>query len=54
MTRSVRTLTSESGVAMVQLAVFLPMLVLFTGLAVDTGRAYVVRRSSRRRWTARR
>ena len=43
MTRSVRTLTSESGVAMVQLAVFLPMLVLFTGLAVDTGRAYVVK-----------
>ena len=43
MTRSVRTLTSESGVAMVQLAVFLPMLVLFTGLAVDSGRAYVVK-----------
>ena len=43
MTRSVRTLASESGVAMVQLAVFLPMLVLFTGLAVDSGRAYVVK-----------
>ena len=43
MTRPARTLTGESGVALIHMAVFLPMLLLFTGLAVDTGRAYVVK-----------
>jgi Flp pilus assembly protein TadG len=43
MTRPARTLRDESGVAMIHMAVFLPMLLLFTGLAVDTGRAYVVK-----------
>jgi Flp pilus assembly protein TadG len=43
MTRPRRTLTGESGVALIHMAVFMPMLLLFTGLAVDTGRAYVVK-----------
>ena len=43
MTRPARTLTGESGVALIHMAVFLPMLLLFTGLAVDTGRAYIVK-----------
>jgi Flp pilus assembly protein TadG len=43
MTRPPRTLRDESGVALIHMAVFLPMLLLFTGLAVDTGRAYVVK-----------
>src|SRR6266542_4021296 len=43
MTRQRRTLTSDSGVALIHMAVFLPMLLLFTGLAVDSGRAYVVK-----------
>jgi Flp pilus assembly protein TadG len=43
MTRPMRTLRDESGVALIHMAVFLPVLLLFTGLAVDTGRAYVVK-----------
>lgn len=35
--------SSERGVALVYLAVTLSVLVLFSGLAVDTGRAYVVK-----------
>ena len=43
MTRQGRTYRSEAGVAMIHMAVFLPMLLLFTGLAVDSGRAYLVK-----------
>ena len=43
MTRQARTYRSEAGVAMIHMAVFLPMLLLFTGLAVDSGRAYLVK-----------
>jgi Flp pilus assembly protein TadG len=43
MTRHARTHRSEAGVAMIQMAIFLPMLLLFTGLAVDSGRAYLVK-----------
>ena len=43
MTRQARTLTGESGVALIHMAVFMPMLLLFTGLAVDSGRAYIVK-----------
>jgi len=43
MTRQRRTHSSEAGVALIHMAVFLPMLLLFTGLAVDSGRAYVVK-----------
>ena len=43
MTRHRRTFHSEAGVAMIHMAVFLPMLLLFTGLAVDSGRAYLVK-----------
>ncbi len=43
MTRQRRTYASEAGVALIHMAVFLPMLLLFTGLAVDSGRAYVVK-----------
>ena len=43
MTRHARTYNSEAGVALIHMAVFLPMLLLFTGLAVDSGRAYIVK-----------
>jgi Flp pilus assembly protein TadG len=43
MTRHSRTIRSEAGVALIHMAVFLPMLLLFTGLAVDSGRAYLVK-----------
>jgi len=43
MTRHGRTYHSEAGVALIHMAVFLPMLLLFTGLAVDSGRAYLVK-----------
>jgi Flp pilus assembly protein TadG len=43
MTRHGRTYNSEAGVALIHMAVFLPMLLLFTGLAVDSGRAYIVK-----------
>ena len=43
MTRHGRTHNSEAGVALIHMAVFLPMLLLFTGLAVDSGRAYIVK-----------
>jgi Flp pilus assembly protein TadG len=43
MTRHSRTYRSEAGVALIHMAVFLPMLLLFTGLAVDSGRAYLVK-----------
>ena len=43
MTRHERTYSSDAGVALIHMAVFLPMLLLFTGLAVDSGRAYVVK-----------
>src|SRR5262245_38397458 len=36
-------LSGERGYAMIHMAVFLPMLLLFTGLAVDSGRAYLVK-----------
>ena len=42
MTRHERRYNSEAGVALIHMAVFLPMLLLFTGLAVDSGRAYLV------------
>jgi Flp pilus assembly protein TadG len=38
-----RDLSSERGVALVYMAVFLTVLLLFSGLAIDTGRAYVVK-----------
>jgi len=37
MTRPARTLTGESGVALIHMAVFLPMLLLFTGLWTPAG-----------------
>jgi Flp pilus assembly protein TadG len=43
MTRPARTFNDESGVALIHMAIFLPMLLLFTGLAVDSGRAYIVK-----------
>jgi Flp pilus assembly protein TadG len=43
MTRHARTIRSEAGAAMIQMAIFMPMLLLFTGLAVDSGRAYLVK-----------
>ena len=43
MTRQRRAYTGEAGVALIHMAIFLPMLLLFTGLAVDSGRAYVVK-----------
>ena len=43
MTRQRRTFHSEAGVAMIHMAIYLPMLLLFTGLAVDSGRAYLVK-----------
>lgn len=43
MSRHGRTYNSEAGVALIHMAVFLPMLLLFTGLAVDSGRAYIVK-----------
>ena len=43
MTRHGRRYDSEAGVALIHMAVFLPMLLLFTGLAVDSGRAYLVK-----------
>ena len=43
MTRRARTYRSEAGVAMIHMAIFMPMLLLFTGLAVDSGRAYLVK-----------
>jgi Flp pilus assembly protein TadG len=43
MIRQTRTYRSEAGVAMIQMAIFMPMLLLFTGLAVDSGRAYLVK-----------
>jgi Flp pilus assembly protein TadG len=43
MTRHARTHQSEAGVALVHMAVLLPVLLLFTGLAVDSGRAYLVK-----------
>jgi Flp pilus assembly protein TadG len=41
--RSRRPLADERGLALVHMAVFLTLLLLFIGLAVDTGRAYVVK-----------
>jgi Flp pilus assembly protein TadG len=43
MTRQRRYLSNERGVALVYMALFLTTLLLSTGLAVDTGRAYVVK-----------
>ena len=43
MTRHGRTYHSEAGVALIHMAVFMPMLLLFTGLAVDSGRVYLVK-----------
>ena len=42
MTRHRNTLANESGFALFYMAVFLTVLLIFVGLAVDTGRAYVV------------
>jgi Flp pilus assembly protein TadG len=43
MTRQRLNLSSERGVALVYMAMFLTTLLISTGLAVDTGRAYVVK-----------
>ena len=43
MTRQGRTYRNDEGVALIHMAIFLPMLLLFTGLAVDSGRAYLVK-----------
>ena len=37
MTRARRTLSDESGLALIQMTFALPVLLLFTGLAVDSG-----------------
>ena len=42
MTRHRRALANENGFALFYMAVFLTLLCIFVGLAVDTGRAYVV------------
>ena len=42
MTRHRNTLTNEKGFALFYMAVFLTVLLIFVGVAVDTGRAYVV------------
>src|SRR5260370_36820446 len=36
-------LSSEKGFALIYMAIVLTVMLLFTGLAVDTGRAYVVK-----------
>ena len=43
MTRQRSDCASEKGFALIYMAVILTVLLLFTGLAVDTGRAYVVK-----------
>ena len=43
MTKKRLDISSEKGFALIYLAVTLTVLLLFTGLAVDTGRAYVVK-----------
>jgi Flp pilus assembly protein TadG len=43
MTRHRRSFSDEQGVALIYMAVFLTTLLVTTGLAVDTGRAYVVK-----------
>ena len=43
MTKQRRDISSEQGVALIYMALFLTALLLSTGLAVDTGRAYVVK-----------
>ena len=43
MTRNRRNFSGEQGVALVYMAFFLTALLMTTGLAVDTGRAYVVK-----------
>jgi Flp pilus assembly protein TadG len=43
MTRQVHILRRETGVALVHMAITLTVLILFAGLAADTGRAYVVK-----------
>ena len=42
MTRHRNALSNERGFALFYMAVFLTVLLIFVGLAVDTGRAYVV------------
>src|SRR5947208_9133805 len=43
MTRLIRRVRSARGFALVYTAMFLTALLLFTGLAIDSGRAYVVK-----------
>jgi Flp pilus assembly protein TadG len=43
MTTHKRIVTNERGFALAYMAVFTGALLLFSGLAVDTGRAYVVK-----------
>jgi Flp pilus assembly protein TadG len=43
MTRKIRNLSSQKGFVLVYMAATLTTLLLFAGLAVDTGRAYVVK-----------
>src|SRR4051812_49978510 len=43
MTRKIRNLSSQKGFVLVYMAATLTTLLLFTGLAVDSGRAYVVK-----------
>ena len=43
MTMQRRTRSNEAGVALIYMAVLLTSLLLFTGLAVDSGRGYVVK-----------
>jgi Flp pilus assembly protein TadG len=43
MTRHTRTQSGEAGFVIVQMALLMPVLMIFTGLAVDSGRAYVVK-----------
>ena len=43
MTRYSSDLAAEKGFALIYMAVVLTVLLLFTGVAVDTGRAYVVK-----------
>ena len=52
MKRQRMNIRSERGVALVYMAVLLAVLLIFTGLAVDSGRAYVVKAqlTQGRRW----
>ena len=43
MTRPHARISSEQGFTLVYMAIFITVLLLFTGMAVDSGRAYVIK-----------